>query len=160
MVLADDNAHAMPMAPPRLVPGRRRWRQVVLWDGVAGTRGRNVVRVKINMRRMRWKLRRMDVSASAWRAAIISPRAVLSRLSFLFLSFPVVFFSVESFICHRGSGCYHASQTMHSRNARAQENLFFLAHPIPSFHHDEPTQSHHHLYIHIPSHCVSLNRWM
>ena len=65
MVLADDNAHAMPVAPPRLVPGRRRRRQVVLWDEVAGTRGRNVMRVKINMRRMRWKLGRMDVSASA-----------------------------------------------------------------------------------------------
>ena len=46
MVLADDNAHAMPMAPPRLVPGRRRRRQVMLWDRVAGTRGRNVVRIK------------------------------------------------------------------------------------------------------------------
>ena len=72
------------------------------------------------------------MSASAWRAANTSPRAVLSRLSpsplpFLFLFFffcvKVFFLPPRFWVLHVQ---YHASQTRHSRKARAQEKLLFF----------------------------------
>ena len=146
----------MPMAPPRLAPGRWGRRQAELRDRVAGARGRHVVRIKINMRRTRWKSRRMDVSASAWRAANTSPRAVLSsrlRLpSFLF----VFFFASRGFflpprfwVLHVQ---YHASrQGTRGKRAHKRNFCFFFGPPHP-FLHDEPTQPNpsHHLYLHIP----------
>jgi hypothetical protein len=134
------------MAPPGLVRGRRGRRQVVLRDRVVGARGRHVARIKINMRRTRWKLRRMDVSASALRVADISPVPCSPSLFFvsflfLFLRQGVFFLPPRFWVLHVQ---YHPSQTRHSRKARAQEKfLFFLPTPsLPSFLHvhDDPTQ--------------------
>ena len=123
------------MPPVRL--GRPRpLRRAGLRGRVADARGRRVVRIKINMRRTRWRLRRTDVNASASRVADISLRA-LSLFHTLFVSL------FSSFLCVKGFFLpprfwvlhvqYHPSHTRHSRKARAQEKflLFFLPNPPP-----------------------------
>ena len=124
------------MPPPGL--GRPRpLRRAGLRGRVADARGRRVARIKTNMRRTRWKLRRTDVNASALRVANISLRALsLSRtrsflvLSFLFFASRGFFLPPRFWVLHVQ---YHPSHTRHSRKARAQEKflLFFLPNPPP-----------------------------
>lgn len=105
------------MPPPRLELQPRR-QAVAARDRVVDVRDQHVVRIRINMRRTRWKSKRMDVNANASHAANISYSA-------FFLFILPSFLCVKGFLCHHGSGCYMYNTSITHKalkeNARMRE---------------------------------------